>query len=121
MVGEIANFVISLGTNGRVVSQGSIGDAFRFNPKLKAEAERSRELERKSEHESNTAENTQEQRVKKSDGKLMVAEEVAEGHVGWPAVMLFLLAMGGAGFWFIYAVVFVLSDAATLLQTYWLG
>ena len=125
MVSEVADFVISLGTNGRVVSQGSVDDAFRSNPKLKVEAEKDQELERKGEQvvdESNpVGDKVPEPQAKKSNGKLMVAEEVAEGHVGWPAMKLFLLAMGGAGFWFMYALGFVLSYVAVLLQTYWLG
>ncbi|KAH7340934.1 hypothetical protein B0J17DRAFT_716110 [Rhizoctonia solani] len=102
MVSEVADFVVSLGTDGRIASQGSIDEAFRLNPKLKAEAEKDQEMERKGD-------------------QLMVAEEVAEGHVGWPALKLFLLALGGFWFWVVYLVGFTLADVAVLGQTYWLG
>lgn len=125
MVSEVADFVISIGSDGRIVSQGSVDDAYRSNPRLKAEAEKDQELEHKGEQvvdESNPAGGkVQGPKAKTSDGKLMVAEEVAEGHVGWPALKLFLLALGGTGFWFMYLGGFVLSDVAILLETYWLG
>lgn len=125
MVSEVADFLVSLGPDGRVVSQGNIDDAFRFNPELKSEAAKDRELEKKGEQvvdENNPSDDKlREVQAKRSDGKLTVAEQVAEGHIGWPAMKLFLLAMGGAGFWLMYAVGFVLSNVAVLLQTYWLG
>ncbi|KAH7340935.1 hypothetical protein B0J17DRAFT_612426 [Rhizoctonia solani] len=124
MVSEVADFVISLGTDGRIVSQGTIDEAYRSNPKLKAEAEKDEELERKGDQvvdDSNPADKKDDTNAKKSDGKLMVAEEVAEGHVGWPALKLFLLAFGGFWFWVVYMAGFILSDVGVLAQTYWLG
>ncbi|KAF8710653.1 P-loop containing nucleoside triphosphate hydrolase protein, partial [Rhizoctonia solani] len=123
MVSEVAHFVVSLGPDGRVVSQGSIDEALRLNPKLKVEAEKDEELERKGEEvvdESNAVDKS-EANAKKGDGKLMVAEEVAEGHVGWPALKLFLLALGGFWFWVVYMLGFSLGEASILGQTYWLG
>ncbi|KAF8682983.1 P-loop containing nucleoside triphosphate hydrolase protein [Rhizoctonia solani] len=123
MVSEVAHFVVSLGSDGRIVSQGSIDEALRLNPKLKAEAEKDEELERKGEEvvdESNAVDKS-EANAKKGDGKLMVAEEVAEGHVGWPALKLFLLALGGFWFWVVYMLGFSLGEASILGQTYWLG
>ncbi|CEL51761.1 ATP-binding cassette transporter abc4 OS=Schizosaccharomyces pombe (strain 972 / ATCC 24843) GN=abc4 PE=3 SV=1 [Rhizoctonia solani AG-1 IB] len=124
MVSEVADFVISLGTDGRIVSQGSIDEAYRSNPKLKAEAEKDEELERKGDQvvdDSNPADKKDDTNAKKSDGKLMVAEEVAEGRVGWPALKLFLLGFGGFWFWVFYMAGFIFSDVAVLAQTYWLG
>ncbi|ELU44869.1 ATP-binding cassette transporter [Rhizoctonia solani AG-1 IA] len=48
----------------------------------------------------------------------MVAEEVAEGHVGWPALKLFLAAFGGMWFWTVYMTGFILADVGALGQTY---
>ncbi|KAF8758900.1 P-loop containing nucleoside triphosphate hydrolase protein [Rhizoctonia solani] len=81
MVSEVAHFVVSLGSDGGDCQQGSIDEALRLNPKLKAEAEKDEELERKGEEvvdESNAVDKS-EANAKKGDGKLMVAEEVAEG------------------------------------------
>jgi hypothetical protein len=123
MVSEVADFVISLGSDGRIVSQGNVADALRLNPKLRAETEKEEALEKKAEQtvDDNNPAEEKEAPAKKSDGKLMVAEEVAEGRVGWPALKLFLLAFGGAGFWTMYAATFILADVAILLQNYWLG
>ncbi|KAF8744087.1 P-loop containing nucleoside triphosphate hydrolase protein, partial [Rhizoctonia solani] len=123
MVSEVADFVISLGTDGRIASQGTIDEAYRSNPKLKAEAEKDEELERKGDQvvdDSNPVDKRNDSN-KKSDGKLMVAEEVAEGHVSWPALKLFLAAFGGMWFWTMYMTGFILADVGTLGQTYWLG
>lgn len=123
MVSEVAHFVVSLGADGRIVGQGSIADAYRSNPKFKAEAEKGQELEHRGGQVidgSGPIDQTA-PRGKNSDGKLMVAEEVAVGHVGWPALKLFLLALGGPGFWFVYLGGFTLADVAILLETYWLG
>ncbi|CAE6479744.1 unnamed protein product [Rhizoctonia solani] len=124
MVSEVADFVISLGTDGRIASQGTIDEAYRSNPKLKAEAEKDEELERKGDQvvdDSNPGDKKDDGNAKKSDGKLMVAEEVAEGHVGWPALKLFLAAFGGMWFWTVYMTGFILADVGALGQTYWLG
>lgn len=122
MVSEVADFVVSVGSDGRIASQGSVADALRSNPKLRAEAEKDEELEKKGDQVVDDTNPTDDKETKpKANGKLMVAEEIAEGHVGWPALKLFLLALGGAGFWLMYLVGFLLADAAVVLQTYWLG
>lgn len=123
MVSEVADFVVSVGNDGRIASQGSVDSALRSNPKLRVEVERDEELEKKGEQvidDTNPADDKA-TNSQKSDGKLMTAEEVAEGHVGWPALKLFLLALGGLGFWVVYIGGFILADAAVMLQTYWLG
>ncbi|QRV86037.1 ABC transporter transmembrane region [Ceratobasidium sp. AG-Ba] len=121
MVSEVADFVVSLGSDGRIASQGSIDDALRLNSKLRAEVEKEEELEKKADEtvDENTPVDGKEK--KKSDGKLIVAEEIAEGHIGWSALKLFLFAFGGSGFWVVYIGGFLLSDILAVLQTYWLG
>ncbi|QRV86022.1 ABC transporter transmembrane region [Ceratobasidium sp. AG-Ba] len=121
MVSEVADFVVSLGSDGRIASQGSIADALRLNSKLRAEVEKEEELEKKADETVDENTPVEEKEKKKSDGKLIVAEEIAEGRVGWSAMKMFLVAFGGAGFWSAYAAGFILSDVATLAQTYWLG
>lgn len=119
MVSEVADYIVSLGPNGRIISQGSIDDALRSNPKLQAEVEVERQLETQAApviEDPNAMAGSQ-----KPNGKLMVAEEVALGHIGWPALRLFLLALGGTGFWLAYLAGFLLANLVVLLQTYWLG
>ncbi|KAF8594046.1 hypothetical protein BDV93DRAFT_529547 [Ceratobasidium sp. AG-I] len=119
MVGEVADFVVSLGPDGRVTASDNISDALRFNPKLQAEVKLEKEIETKSVQTIDKPNVNNGSRI--PDGKIMVAEEVALGHVGWPALRLFLSALGGPGFWIFYLVGFVLANLVVLLQTYWLG
>ncbi|QRW00073.1 ABC transporter transmembrane region [Ceratobasidium sp. AG-Ba] len=121
MVGEVADFVVSLGSDGRIASQGSIADALRLNSKLRAEVEKEEELEKKADEVVDENAPVEEKEKKKSDGKLVVAEETAEGHVGWPALKLFLLAFGGTSFWTVYIGGLLFADILGVLQTYWLG
>ncbi|CAE7194831.1 unnamed protein product, partial [Rhizoctonia solani] len=96
----------------------------RSNPKLKAEAEKDEELEHKGDQvidDNDPADKKDDANAKKSDGKLMVTEEVAVGHVGWPALKLFLLSFGGLWFWVVYMTGFIISNFIIVGQTYWLG
>lgn len=84
MATPIADFVVSIGANGRISSQGSLSKALAKDKKLSKELkDESKEIE-KAEHEIDPVEPATEP-SKKSDGKLVVAEEISEGHVGWPA------------------------------------
>ncbi|KAG1747913.1 uncharacterized protein EDB91DRAFT_1245381 [Suillus paluster] len=62
--------------------------------------------------------------AKKSDGKLVMSEEIAEGHVSWPAFKLYLAGLGGnypMTFWIVFLVLVSLSDLANVVQTWYLG
>ena len=85
MAGPIAEFVVSLGADGRLLSQGSLSMALEKDQKLSAEfAEEGNEIE-KSEQEIDQDVEAPIAKAKKSDGKLIVSEEISQGHVGWPA------------------------------------
>ena len=79
---SIADFVVSLGSDGRVLTQGTLSKALATSKTLtkglKAE-----------EAEFHKAEETIDSEVpevsESKSGKLMIAEEVAEGHVSWSA------------------------------------
>lgn len=82
MASTIAHHVISLGLDGRIANQGPIDEALKRDSVLLAEVTKDKEAIEK-EEEVITVEG--EPRLEKLSGKLMSAEEVAEGHVGWPA------------------------------------
>ncbi|KAH8120523.1 hypothetical protein DFH11DRAFT_1560461 [Phellopilus nigrolimitatus] len=119
MISPIASFVLSMGTDGRVASQGSVAEAIIYNKEMQAEVADSKEANKKAK-EASTAEDKDEE-SKKKDGKLVVAEEIAEGHVSWPAVKLYLLNLGGPFFWSFFLASIFLCDLAIVLQTWWLG
>jgi hypothetical protein len=79
MVRSLADFVVSIGTDGCIVAQGSVLEV------LGADKTTSDEL-RKDEEAINTVEDMEEvekRAASQSDGKLIVAEEIEEGHVSW--------------------------------------
>ncbi|CEL54792.1 ATP-binding cassette transporter abc4 OS=Schizosaccharomyces pombe (strain 972 / ATCC 24843) GN=abc4 PE=3 SV=1 [Rhizoctonia solani AG-1 IB] len=123
MVSEVADFMVSLDNNGRVVSQGYVSEVLRANARFRAEVEKERKIEEKASdivEEIDPGEEKLAPKVKR-DGKLMIEEEVAIGHVGWPAAKLFLLSFGGVWFWIFCLGAFMLADAVLTLQAYWVG
>lgn len=85
MASPIADFVVSLGTDGRVQSQGTLSKVLAKDDKLAEElAEESEEI-KKAQDEVDHVDPDDEVAPKKGDGKLVVAEEISEGHVSWQA------------------------------------
>lgn len=72
---------MSLGSDGQILSQGTISDALAKNKKLKLEVTRDNEIKEKAEGEIDGG---QEAEVRKeAEGKLIVEEESGEGHISW--------------------------------------
>lgn len=86
MTSSIADYVVSLGLDGRVVSCGSVSDAVAKDKTLAAELVEGvraiKDEEKRIDQEESDA------TAKQADGKLIVAEEIAEGHVSWDACKL---------------------------------
>ncbi|CAL1696210.1 unnamed protein product [Somion occarium] len=89
----ISDFVVSLGSDGRILSQGSLSTALAKDQQLSAEAAKESEVIEKAEHEVD--QETGDKTPKTTDGKLVTAEEVSEGHVSWSAMKLLLVNMAG--------------------------
>jgi hypothetical protein len=83
MTSPIADFVVSLGSDGRVVSQGTISTALKLNKDLSAEVEADKQDEQLVEEVMDAE--TPNAPAKPGSGKLIVAEEIAEGHVSFDA------------------------------------
>lgn len=80
MVASISEFVVSLGSDGQILSQGTISDALEKNLNLKLDVAKEIEIEEKAEEEIDSDQiNLQ----KEAEGKLILEEEVAEGHISW--------------------------------------
>ncbi|QRW00087.1 ABC transporter transmembrane region [Ceratobasidium sp. AG-Ba] len=122
MVGEISDFVVLLGPEGRIANRGSVSEVFNTNPELHISMEKDRGTDQKHTLENHDAVAFREQGpTKKSKKAGVAAEELAEGRVRWHALTFFLNALGGAGFWILYLAGSILAALAVLLQTYWLG
>lgn len=82
MTGPIADFVVSLGSDGRILTQGTMSTALATSKALTKELKAGKS-------ELHRAEETVDGEVPEihegKSGKLMVAEEVAEGHISWSA------------------------------------
>ena len=80
MASPLADFVVSLGTDGRIASQGSVSDAIAKNKELAEEVKHEEKAIELDEEESpEESEETAEEA--NASGKLVLAEEIEEGHV----------------------------------------
>ena len=90
MASPVADFVVSLGTDGRVVSQGTLSKVLAKDDKLSKELAEEQAEMAKAENEVDGDEPDEEAAPKKTDGKLIVEEEIAEGHISWASCKFFL-------------------------------
>jgi hypothetical protein len=88
MATPIADFVVSLSSNGRINSQGTVGDALRKDRTLASEATVIEEIDRK---EASVID-AEETKPLSSSGKLVAKEEIVEGRVGFGACQSSTLA-----------------------------
>lgn len=82
MTMPIAQYVVSLGIDGRVVSQGTVTETLAKDDEMRKEAMES-ELAEKKADEVEATEGKEEKKPNDGAGKLVMAEEVAEGHVSF--------------------------------------
>ena len=120
MVSPLASYVISIGKNGRIAHRGTVDEVIGKDKQMQAEMKKSDEMNKK-EEEASTAEPVEEKKGSKSDGKLVVAEEIAEGHVSWSALKLYLFNLGGVFFWFSFIIAITFTDFTNVFQMWFLG
>ncbi|EPT00314.1 hypothetical protein FOMPIDRAFT_1023884 [Fomitopsis schrenkii] len=122
MASPIADFVVALGTDGRITSQGSIASALEHDQKLAAEvAKEEAELEKAG---ATVDEQTPNEAPTQDTGKLVVEEEVAVGHVGWQAMKLYFNGLGGnhqGAFWLSFIGGLILYMCLNILEPWFLG
>ncbi len=83
MASPLADYVVSLGKDGQIASRGSVSDVLKEDKALAKDlADGVRAI--KDDEKKIDAEEPDET-AKSADGKLILAEEVAEGHVSWDA------------------------------------
>lgn len=71
-----------MASDGRILSQGSVSEAVNLDKKLAKEMKAEEELLKKADDEVDESADAVN---KPADGKLIIAEEVEEGHVSWSA------------------------------------
>ncbi|KAH8978585.1 hypothetical protein EDB92DRAFT_2119177 [Lactarius akahatsu] len=122
MTTPLADYVVSLGKDGRIASRGSVSDALKKDKTLAKELAESTRTIKDDENKIDSQE--PDETVKQADGKLILAEEIAEGHVSWDAVKLFIKGLGGAHpvlFWIVFAGGLLLCDTLMTVQTWFMG
>jgi len=94
-------------------------EALKHNKRLVKEVVESEEIEGKAEE---AIDNEEDPGKKAGPGsKLIVAEEIALGHVSWKAMRLYLSSVGGPGFWFIFLGMVSLAQIGNSFQSWFLG
>ncbi|KAH9829694.1 uncharacterized protein C8Q71DRAFT_789576 [Rhodofomes roseus] len=118
MTKGLADFVVALGLDGKISSQGTLSNALERDSKLAAEVAEEQALIDK------TEEIIDDSRSKQSSGKLVVEEEVAVGHVGWSAMKTYLSSLGGSHlwlFWTSFISILAISQSLENFQVWFLG
>ncbi|KAH8986104.1 hypothetical protein EDB92DRAFT_1818416 [Lactarius akahatsu] len=145
MATPLADYVVSLGKDGRIASRGSVSDAIKKDKTLAKELAEDTRVIKDDENKIDSQE--PDETVKQADGKLILAEEIAEGHVSWDAgeravqrfrisdgeahfvpqqneVKLFIKGLGGTHpvlFWIVFAGGLLLCDTLMTVQTWFMG
>ena len=100
MVSPIADFVVDVGSDGRILSQGTLENALAHDSSLLKDVEHEAEELQKADQEID-GEKEEDVNAQSSAGKLVVAEEIEHGHVGWRAckqiLRSFILHSDGGG------------------------
>ncbi|KAH9016815.1 P-loop containing nucleoside triphosphate hydrolase protein, partial [Lactarius pseudohatsudake] len=122
MATPLADYVVSLGKDGRIASRGSVSDALKKDKTLAKELVEGTRAIKDDEKKIDSEE--PDETVKSADGKLILAEEISEGNVSWDAVKLFINGLGGAHpvlFWILFPVCLLLCDTSMTVQTWFMG
>ncbi|EIM80350.1 P-loop containing nucleoside triphosphate hydrolase protein [Stereum hirsutum FP-91666 SS1] len=119
----IAEFVVSLGSDGQILSQGTMSDALAKNWKLREEARQEKEVEERAAAAVDVPDLDEEASKKedKKDGKLVLEEETAEGHISWQSFKMYIEALGGPMFWSLFALATIFECIIEVLQPWILG
>ncbi len=116
----MANFIVSIGTDGKIRSQVTL--AANLDPKLAKELELDEAVTALGDEVIDNVEETPSKRA--GEGKLTVAEEIVEGRVTWHSFKLLLFGLGGDYpilFCVVVVIALILDYSSHNLQTWYLG
>ncbi|KAJ7101009.1 hypothetical protein C8R43DRAFT_1141277 [Mycena crocata] len=121
MAKPIANYIISMGIDGQINNHGPIAEALATDEVLALELEKDGEVLDKKMDEVDAPPAGE---TKPADGKLIVAEEIEEGHVSWDALKLYFKGLGGNHtllFFTFFLAGLGLTELCQAIQTWFLG
>ncbi|KAE9400658.1 P-loop containing nucleoside triphosphate hydrolase protein [Gymnopus androsaceus JB14] len=117
---SVAGFVVAI-NDGRIISQGTVSDALSndkvLTAQVQAEVSVIEAAKEKIDEDGDKSKNP-------VDGKLIVAEEVQVGSVGWPGFRLFLKGLGGRHsvlFFVSVLACIIISKMSEIVETWYLG
>ncbi|KAH6916771.1 ATP-binding cassette transporter [Coprinopsis sp. MPI-PUGE-AT-0042] len=122
LASNVAQFVVSFGRDSKILSRGSIAEALEINAALAKEFETQRAHVDRASGETDPA--LEPNLSQRADGKLIVAEEMQDGHVSWDAFKMYLSSLGGRSPFLVifgYLAFVLLSDIILVVQTWFLG
>ncbi|KAL0950645.1 hypothetical protein HGRIS_007433 [Hohenbuehelia grisea] len=123
----IADFIVSLGLDGRIASQGSAKEVITKDATLAhllEEDEKALERAEESLDDPKSVAPGDGITPNNPDGKLIAKEEVELGHVGWQSLQLYLRALGGRHpipFYLVFMGGYVFVQGFVVFQTWFLG
>ncbi|PBK89773.1 P-loop containing nucleoside triphosphate hydrolase protein [Armillaria gallica] len=123
LVEPIAEFVVAL-KNGRVVSQGTLKILLSRDRTLAEEARQEEEALHRADEEVVEALDAGLEKKKKPDGKLILSEEIRQGHISWSSFKLYLTSLGGHHIFLFFAAflgAFSVQQFVGIMQTWYLG
>ncbi|KAG8799885.1 hypothetical protein FRC16_004195 [Serendipita sp. 398] len=121
MVSPVSKYVVAVGLDGRISSKGTLEQALATDAKLREELNKEKEIIEKGAEVVDAPVVETKKEEKSTQGKLIVAEEVALGRVSWSALKMYLSSLGGFTFWVCFVSGFLLADIMSVIQTFWLG
>ncbi|KAI0066587.1 hypothetical protein BV25DRAFT_1403282 [Artomyces pyxidatus] len=122
LASPIAEYVVSLGLNGTIATCGSVSDAIAMDETLRIEL--AKEVEVVAEDDKKIDVEEPDDVSKSSNGKLIVTEEVARGHITWDSMKLFLSNVSGRYrilFWTVFTGAALLFQIAMVSLVWWMG
>jgi ABC-type methionine transport system ATPase subunit len=118
----VARKVVRVDIKGRVTAEPSLTKAVEHDSALRAELLKEEQIVEKAEEAAEVDESEKTDGQDKSGaGKLIVAEDIAQGSVGLESYMLYLRNVGGPWFWFWRLSLVFASAAFKLYLPYYLG
>jgi ABC-type methionine transport system ATPase subunit len=108
LVAPVVNHVVCLGLDGRIVATGSPSEIFLKDRALAEQVVHEQEaLELDADLDEDEDDDDMDKKVAVDGAKLVVTEEVQQGHVSWKAIKLFFGALSGwpTVFWTLYLAV----------------
>ena len=117
LTASISEFAIELNSDGKVIRQGSLDVVLGKSSLLQAETRHNPEnlvTSKEDKNDTNTADDN-------SEGKLIVAEEIAFGRVAWPAIKLYAENFGGPLFWILAFTGFAFGLCLNAFSVWFLG